>query len=63
MLRFPPLVERVWSGAARAVRAARSRPAVVFALAAVLGWLVSPLVFPLLLLAAALPLVGHAFAP
>ena len=46
MLRFPPLVERVWSGAARAVRAARSRPAVVFALAAVLGWLVSPLVFP-----------------
>ena len=33
-----------------------------FALAAVLG-LLSPLVFPPLLLASALPLIGHAFAP
>lgn len=63
VLRFPLLVESVWSGAAQAVRAARSRPAAVFALAAFLGWVVSPLVFPPLLLAAALPLVGHAFAP
>ena len=62
VLRFPPPVECLWSGATEAVRGARARPAGVFALAAVLG-LLSPLVFPPLLLASALPLIGHAFAP
>ena len=62
-LPLPLLLERVWSGTVQAVHAAHLRPAAVFALAALLGWVVSPLIFPPLLLAAALPLIGHAFAP
>ena len=61
LIPFERIVELVRSGGAQAVRAARARPAAVYAAAAVSGWAVSPLIFPTLLLLVSTPLVLAAF--